>query len=142
MRVPSLRTRHVSSCGIHGNHWIGGTPTEYLSTASVRVDCSSSYVSNQRTYTAEYQLSLASVTYPKNPHNSKFITSFFMVRSYKSHAQPPKGGPPLVSCLHLLIQYITVTLHIGPPMWSSGQKFLAAHQEVLRSIPGANRFSE
>lgn len=52
MRVPSLRTIHVSSCGIHGNHWIGGTPTEYLSTASVRVDWSSSYVSSQRTYTA------------------------------------------------------------------------------------------
>jgi hypothetical protein len=56
IRVPSLRTRHVSSWGIHGSHWIGGTPTEYLSTASVRVDLSSSYVSSQRTYVTQRKL--------------------------------------------------------------------------------------
>jgi len=56
IRVPSLRTRHVSSWGIHGSHWIGGTPTEYLSTASVRVDLSSSYVSNHRTYVRNRKL--------------------------------------------------------------------------------------
>jgi len=33
----------------HGNHCTGGTPTQYLSTASASVDLSSSYVSNHRT---------------------------------------------------------------------------------------------
>jgi hypothetical protein len=29
-----------------------------------------------------------------------------------------------------------------PPLWSSGQEFLATDPEVLGSIPGASRFSE
>jgi hypothetical protein len=30
----------------------------------------------------------------------------------------------------------------GPPLWSSGQEFLATDPEIPVSIPGAIRFSE
>jgi len=39
--LPSEPTRQVRSCGIHANHWMGGTPMQYLSTASARVFLSS-----------------------------------------------------------------------------------------------------
>ena len=39
--LPSDPTRQVSSCGIHANHWMGGTPMQYLSTASANVFLSS-----------------------------------------------------------------------------------------------------
>lgn len=39
--LPSEPTKQVSSCGIHANHWMGGTPMQYLSTASARVFLSS-----------------------------------------------------------------------------------------------------
>lgn len=47
--MPSEPTRQVKSCGIHANHWMGGTPMQYLSTASARVFLSSK-LSNHNTY--------------------------------------------------------------------------------------------
>lgn len=47
--LPSEPTRQVKSCGIHANHWMGGTPMQYLSTASARVFLSSK-LSSHNTY--------------------------------------------------------------------------------------------
>lgn len=47
--LPSDPTKQVRSCGIHANHWMGGTPMQYLSTASARVFLSSK-LSNHNTF--------------------------------------------------------------------------------------------
>lgn len=47
--LPSDPTRQVRSCGIHANHWMGGTPMQYLSTASASVFLSSK-LSSHNTY--------------------------------------------------------------------------------------------
>jgi hypothetical protein len=38
--------------------------------------------------------------------------------------------------------YICYVEESRPPLWSSGQKFLATNPEVLGSIPSTIRFSE
>ena len=41
---------NVAARSHHGNHWMGGTPTQYLSTALASVSLSSSYVSSHSTF--------------------------------------------------------------------------------------------
>lgn len=46
---PSEPTKQVSSCGIQASHWMGGTPMQYLSTASAKVFLSSSKLKSHST---------------------------------------------------------------------------------------------
>jgi hypothetical protein len=56
--------------------------------------------------------------------------------------QIPLAGSEVLAAVVMGEFYFLLLLFYRPPLWSSGQEFLATDPEVPGSIPGATRFSE